>query len=119
MYISINGTDITRMILADGISWQRNDVDGNNAGRNLEADMIRDRIATKVRLDVKCRPLSESEARQLLQLIEPEFVTVHYDDPMYGTVSRIMYSNNVPAMFNTTGGNVDSWKDIEFPLIEK
>ena len=119
MYVSINGTDITRMIVEDGVKWQRNDVDGQNAGRNLSATMIRDRKATKIRLDIKCLPLSADKSRQLLQLIEPEFVTVQYDDPMYGMTTKIMYSNNVPAQFDTRGDGTDNWKEIEFPLVEK
>lgn len=120
MYVSINGTDITRLIVQDGVKWQRNDIDGPNAGRNLmSARMIRDRRATKIRLDIKCLPLSEDEARQLFELIEPEFVTVQYDDPMYGMTTKIMYSNNIPAQFNTIGDGTNNWKEIEFPLIEQ
>ena len=68
-----------------GFQWQRNDVDGPNAGRSLDnAYMIRDRVATKIKLNITCRPLTSDEVKTVLNAIQPEFVTVTYTDPMAG-----------------------------------
>ena len=82
--------------------------------------MIRDRVSTKIRLDITCRPLNLTELRTLLNLIYPEFVTVTYDDPMYGPVSKTMYANNNGAQFwLKTGDSTEYWSNVSFPLVER
>ena len=131
--IKIDGTDITNLIAHQGVQWKRNDIDGPNAGRTLSGLMIRDRVATKIRLDITCRILTLDELRPLLNLIYPEFVTVTYDDPMEGLVSKVMYSNNNGATFLMRKSfekpanvwyaedkpPVEYWDGITFPLVER
>lgn len=119
--ISIDGTDITPYIAHQGVKWSRNDVDGPNAGRTLSGLMVRDRVATKIRLDITCRPLKTDEIHILLNLLLPEFVQVTYNDPMYGTVTKTMYANNNPAqfLFARTGYETEYWTGITFPLVER
>ena len=135
--IKIDGTDITGMIAAGGVKWSRNDIDGPNAGRTLSGLMIRDRVATKIRLDITCRPLKSEELNTLLNLLYPEFVTVMYCDPMEGVVQKIMYANNHGAQFmfrkensvpdwyyichdsSETPAPQEYWNDISFPLVER
>ena len=120
MQIVINGTDITDFIAFQGVKWSRNDVDGPNAGRNMAGNMVRDRRGTAIRMDISCRPLKESEHKQLMQLLEPEFISVSYDDPMFGQVSSVMYSNNHSSDFCIKRVNgEDLWHNVSFPLIDK
>ena len=118
--VLINGTDITDLIAEKGIKWSRNDLDGPNAGRTLTGLMIRDRVAIKIKLQITIKDLEDSELRTLMNLILPEFVNVTYDDPIYGRVTKVMYSNNNAA----TLGRIDTrgrrqWGSISFPLIER
>ena len=118
--ITIDGTDITPIIAAGGVKWSRNDVDGPNAGRAISGLMIRDRVATKIRLDITCIPLTTSQLRDLQSLIIPEFVSVTYDDPLYGTVTKTMYANNNGAQFYVKKENGEEyWQNITFPLVER
>ena len=133
--ITIDGVDITPYIAYQGVQWSRNDVDGPNAGRTMSGLMIRDRVATKIRLDITCRPLKTDELRTLLNLIYPEFVTVVYEDPMQGLVSKTMYANNNKAQFlqkyepeetdcqwicgKDPGEPYERWFNITFPLVER
>lgn len=119
--ITIDGTDITDLIAYQGVQWKRNDIDGPNAGRTLSGLMIRDRVATKIRLDITCRQLTLSEVRMLLNLLMPEFVTVTYDDPMDGVVTRTMYANNNGAQFLMSKNNntEEMWDNVTFPLVER
>lgn len=133
--ITIDGVDITPYIAYQGVQWSRNDVDGPNAGRTMSGLMIRDRVATKIRLDITCRPLKTDELRTLLNLIYPEFVTVVYEDPMQGMVSKTMYANNNKAQFlqkyepeqtdcqwicgKNPGQPYERWFNITFPLVER
>ena len=70
MLVEIDGVDITHYIAFGGLKWSRNDIDAQNAGRALDGTMIRDRVATKIRLDITCRPLKAEELSQLLNLIQ-------------------------------------------------
>lgn len=81
MVLKIDGTDIVPYIAYGGVKWQRSDVDGEGAGRMLDGTLERNRMATKIRLDVTCRPLKSAEASIVLSAIMPEWVSVTYFDP--------------------------------------
>ena len=76
MTLTINGIDITDYIAYNGLKWQRNDVDDPDTGRDMSGTMHRGRVATKIRLDITCRPLFTNEIRTILNLIYPEYVEV-------------------------------------------
>ena len=120
MILKIDGVDILPYVAHQGIKWQRNDLDGPDAGRTLDGMMQRGRVASKIRLDITCRPLRTEEARVVLNAIYPEYISVEYTDPMSGQVIKQMYSNNNPAthMLLQDDG-VEWWHDITFPLIER
>lgn len=118
--ISIGGVDITDYIAEKGIVWSRNDLDGPNAGRTLTGLMIRDRVAVKIKLEITCKDLTGDQLSTILNLIYPQYVEVTYEDPLYGNVTKTMYSNNNKA----TLGYIDTanervWTSITFPLIER
>ena len=119
----IDGEDFTGYLKASGgYAVKRNDIDGENAGRNtMDATMYRDRKAIKMELTLACRPLTGAETKKLLNAIYPEFVTVTYNDPRVGVRYDVkMYSNNVPAEFLFTKPDGTEWWDgIKFPLIER
>ena len=120
-YIKIGGVDITKYIAQGGLKWARNDIDSANAGRTLSGQMNRGRVTQKMKLEIKCKPLLTSETQVLLKLINPEYVTVDYIDPMFGERTGVQfYSNNVPAslLFIDPDG-VEHRKDISFPLVER
>ena len=82
--------------------------------------MHRGRVATKVRLDVTCRPLTSAEASVVLRAILPEYVTVRYIDPQDGSVTRTMYSNNIPTLCSQVySDGTCLWTGLTFPLIER
>ena len=120
MILEINGVNILPYVAHKGIKWQRSDLDGPDAGRTLDGEMQRERVSTKIRMDITCRPLRSTETTVVLNAILPEYVTVHYTDPMYGEVTKTMYSNNNPAshMLLQPDG-VEWWDGITFPLIER
>lgn len=121
MTFTVDGVNLLPYLAAEGLEWQRSDLDAPDSGRTLDGVMHRSRVASKVTLKITCKPLRTSEASIVLQAIYPEFVTVRYDDPQSGSVvTRTMYSNNNPATFaqqQTDGSYL--WKGINFPLIEQ
>lgn len=121
MVMKINGVDILPYIANQGLKWQRGDIDGPNAGRLMTGDMVRDRIAIKIRWDVTCRAVTGEELAMLLSLIEPEFVTVKYTDPTTNSVKTDeFYSNNFPVQFCFMHKDgKEYWTGLSFPLIMK
>lgn len=120
MTLKINNVDITGYIAYGGLKWSRNDVDSPETGRAMDGKMYRGRISTKIRLDVTCRLLTTQELTTVLNLIYPEYVTVTYDDPMLGTVTKTMYANNNPAVYQLHRPNGEElWSGVTFPLIER
>ena len=119
-FLKIDGVDVTDYIAYGGVQWQRSDVDGEGAGRDLNGDLRRNRVGTKRRLDITCRPLKESEAKTLLTALMPEWLTVQYYDPQAGIVTKTMYANNNPASFLLRKDDgTEYWTGITFPLIER
>ena len=63
MILTVNDVDMIPFIAYQGLKWTRNDIDSPNSGRTLDGLMHRGRVATKIRLDITCRPLrAESQA---------------------------------------------------------
>lgn len=121
MTLTVNGVDMTPYAAYRGVKWQRSDMDAPGSGRGLDGTLLRNRVATKIRLDVTCRPLTSKEASLVLTVILPEWVEVTYTDPQLGMdVTKTMYSNNNPASFLMQKPNGEEyWDGITFPLIEK
>lgn len=119
MTLTVDGVDLTPYIAFGGLKWQRSDIDSADAGRTMDGVMHRGRVATKIRLDVTCKPLTSSQAAIVLSAVEPEYVTVTYSDPMTGSRTATMYANNNPATFMLKRKNGEElWSGITFPLIE-
>lgn len=118
--VFINGYEITDLIAFGGWQRERNDVDGPEAGRTLDAKMHRARVATKMRYNVTCRPMLAGELASLERLIMPEYVTVKVvGDPYYGTWERTCYVNNTSAKYLIRKrSGAQWWGGITFPIIE-
>lgn len=120
MYLEIDGVDILPYVAYGGFKWQRSDIDGTDAGRDLDGKLRRNRVATKVRLDITCRPMTSDEAQTVLNAIMPEWVSVTYIDPREGFVTKTMYANNNPASYMMMKPDgTEWWNGITFPLIEE
>lgn len=117
----VNGTDLTPYIAFRGVKWTRSDIDAPDTGRTMDGLMHRGRVTTKIRLDITCKPLTDSEASTVLNAVYPEFVTVQYTDPQAGgMVTKTMYSNNNPALYLLNREEQeDLWDGITFPLVER
>lgn len=114
--------NVEPLVAFQGFSWQREDIDGPGAGRTLDGKLRRERIATKRRLDIVCKPLTLEQCSAVLTAIMPEWVMVTYTDPQSGIDETLkMYSNNNPAKFLIKRRNDadDLWGGITFPLIEE
>lgn len=121
MTLTIGGVDIVPFVAFGGFAYQHSDIDAADSGRTMDATMHRGRVASKIRLDITCRPLTDANVQTVLSAISPEWVTVVFTDPMTGTdVTKTMYSNNRKASFLLKRRNGENlWKIDTFPLIER
>lgn len=114
-------TDLVPYLAEGGLKWSRNDIDASNSGRDTQDGLMhRARVAIKARLDGTCRPLTQSELSTVLTALQPEWLQVQYHDPTTNaTVTKKMYSNNIPASFLIMRGTTQYWTGVTFPLIEQ
>lgn len=122
MVFEIDGTDITPYIAFEGLKFTTFDLDSDEAGRTLDGNLRRSRVATKVRWDVPCRPLKTSELTKLFQLLKPEWVQLRASDPLFGLRTSTFYSNNNSIEMKITSKDSEDgelWDGLTFPLIER
>ena len=116
----INGHDYSDYVADDGYQWEDYDIDGDNAGRKMDAIMDRDLMADKTKLVISCRDLKQEESMQILSDIKQEYFTATVLSAHKGEVTCEMYSNNRKAAIAVIDddGNV-VWSGLSFPLIER
>lgn len=122
MIFTVDGIDIVPYIAADGIKWTNNGVDGQKAGRAMDALMYRGLIGYKARGDISCLWMKKEDAVNLYQSLMKEFFSVTTDTIPWenGTVTKTMYANNMPATLSeeyTDGTKI--YQDLTFPLVER
>ena len=119
--LTVDGTNIAGYIKMDGFTWQRQDLDGDAAGRTTSGLTIRDLVATKIRLDITCRELTGTERATLEGLLfAAEFLTVTCDDAIFRGSSRTMYCSAMSSGFSRRKANgTEYWKDAKFVLVER
>lgn len=117
--ISINGTPIHD---PKEFSVTIQDFDSESSGRGNTADgkMFRERITTKLKIELNFPPLNMSEMSTILQSISPVFVTVTFPNPYTGTIdTKSMYAGDkVIPMYSCINGVV-KWEGLSFSLIEQ
>lgn len=116
----IGSTDISQYIATDGFDWERNDIDADKSGRDMNGTMRRRRITSKDKISVKCRQLSGSELSTIVGLIAPATVSVTYLCPATATqLTRTFYGSSVKSatVQDIGNGNV-VYDNVSFSLIE-
>lgn len=118
----VSGLDIVPWIGEDGIEWQANGIDSDDAGRDMSTLMHRGLLGYKAKCIVSCLWMDKADAETLMQAIMPEYITVTTDTIPWanGTQTLTMYSNNFKGKCLTeyTDGN-KLYGDVEFPLVER
>lgn len=91
---------IHKFIGFGGVKHTRYDVDGPNAGRNLQGDMIRDRVALKNRWDLTLTgAILSTDAQKIQQMTYPVSFHIKTDFPFGSMNVYHVYSNNNPVQF--------------------
>ena len=95
------------------------DIDGET-NRNAKGDMIRDRVATKRKLNCEWAPLTMAQISTLLKAVKGVFFTVEYPDPMEGSfITKTFYvgDRTTPMLYMKDG--VPMWEGLSMNFIER
>ena len=91
-----------------------------NASRNANADLIAERIATKRKLTLKFKYLTQTEIVALYAVFTDNFfISVTYHDPALGSTTKTMYPSDRKNPMLRYKSGTPTWKDISFSLIER
>lgn len=97
------------------------DIDGETT-RNANGDLIRYRLATKRKIELKFPPLTQSEISKLLTAVKDQFFSVTYPDPILGITTKTFYvgDRNSPMYRYGDGSNGQLlWEGLNMNFIEK
>ncbi|MDO4989295.1 MAG: hypothetical protein Q4E45_02205 [Eubacteriales bacterium] len=115
---SINGVDFTDCIKRGSLLWSRYDLEKDGSGRSLDTYMHRHRLGQKRKLKMECRRLTDTRARQLALALDPETVTVTYNDMKLGITTKTFYGTELNGGIWGVLNNVLYWDGIDFDLTE-
>lgn len=117
---NLEWVDITPWIAWQGLTFSRNDIDAPNAGRDMSGVMHRGRVASKEKMSVKTRPLTNEDSARLQALLYPETIRVRVTPYPRTNAAQIlnMYANNVSEAYVMPWQGGNDLKTLSFPLIE-
>lgn len=115
--IEINGSPIVDPV---EIQWDMDDLDSENSGRNQEATMFRDRIASKRKLICSWGPLREGPMSELLTAVEDASFTLEYPDAKTGTkrTGEFMVGTRSAPMCRAIDDDHWLWEGLSMNFIE-
>lgn len=95
------------------------DLDADST-RNLNGELIRDRIGVKRKIEVEWSTLSPAECSAILSAVQDVFFPVTYPDPLSGKMdTRTMYVGDRTAPMLHYWGGVPRWESLKMNFIEK
>lgn len=103
------------------LEYQRYDLDSEEgSGRNQQGQMLRDRVAVKVKLVCKFPPLKGAELSTLMKAIDDEFFQMEYPDAYTGTRKTMTcYAGDRTAPMYTIKNGVVLWEGFSVNFIER
>ena len=116
--LTIAGTDFADCVAADGYEWERNEIDAPNSGRDMNGTMRRRVVARKDKLQVKCRPLSQSKLSALWSALTSATVSVTYTVPGQSTRTATFYNSKKSVGIQMDLGSEILYTGATFDLIE-
>lgn len=99
--------------------WGMIDVSASDSGRTQDAKMHKNRIAQKRQLKLSWSGTDKARTAQILQMVNPEYISVTYPDAMSGTdETRTFYvgDRSAPIKIWTVGNK--RYETLSFDLIE-
>ncbi len=117
--VALDGVNLPE-IAHEGATFSVQDIDSAQSGRNQEGDMLRDRVATKVKWQLTFPPLSRAMMAALLAAISNETFEFTYPDPRKatGTTTSTCYVGDRTVPVYSLADGMPMWKNVSFSVIE-
>ncbi|NRF91526.1 hypothetical protein HQN89_10895 [Paenibacillus frigoriresistens] len=94
--------------------------DIKKAERNTNGTLISELIATKVKLDLSWKYVTQAQLTSILSAVAPNFFEVTYFNPVTGANrTATFYSGDRSVGMIDFLGGVGRYKDVKFNLIER
>lgn len=117
--ITVNGLDVTSLLVTSGFQWEKNDIDSSDSGRDLAGNMRRRRIAVKEKITLTFRRLNAIQLKSLITAIKPETVSVTYNCPTTAANKTAMfYTSQIKAAIPMIIDGSVYYEGVSFNLIE-
>lgn len=98
--------------------YKLEDVSASDAGRTEDTVMHKKRVGQVVGIELAWQNVATSDASEILQAFNPEYISVCYLDAMQGKyiTSEFYVGNRSAPMYNAVKG---LWSNVSFNLIER
>lgn len=96
-----------------------NDIDSDSTGRNANGELMRDRVATKRKLEIEWGPLRQSEISKILNQTSGVFFNVKYFDAKDGLITRTFMLETSPLRHILFKNGAIWWSGLSMNFIEK
>lgn len=123
-YFAINGVLLDGNTLPTpaikGATFSVQDIDSAETGRNQNGDMIRERVATKIKWQLTFPPLSRKMLAPLLNALSPIQFQFTYPDPYKtsGTTTKTCYVGDRTTPIYSMVSGVPMWESVSFSIVE-
>lgn len=114
----VDNVDFSDCIKRGGNDWSRFDLDKEGSGRSLDAYMHRHRLAKKRKLKYECHRLTDARAQQLAAALDPETVSITYNDMKLGVTTKTFYGTELHGGVWGEMNNTLYWDEVSFDLTE-
>lgn len=115
------------MMLVDGVElptpssfeWGLIDVSASDSGRTQDGKMHKNRITQKRQIKLSWNGTNKPRTAQILQMVNPEYISVTYPDAMSGTdETRTFYVGDRNGIIKIWTVNNKRYETLSFNLIE-
>lgn len=123
-YFKINGVPLDNIKLPmpalKGAIFSVQDVDSAETGRNQNGEMIRERVAIKIKWQLTFPPLNRAMCSALLNALSGVTFEFSYPDPFSPTemATKTCYVGDRTAPAYSTANGMPMWENMSFSIVE-
>lgn len=120
MIFEIDNFDLVPYIKHKGLKWSSNDID-DEAERVVEdAQMQRNRVATKLKAEVQLKIIDATTLAAICSKLQPEYINLKFTDFTTNTVvTKEFYGTTINAAVAIITDDIDKYDNCSFNLIER
>ena len=103
-----------------GAVFSVQDIDSSETGRNQNGDMMRERVATKIKWQFTFPPLNRQMLANLLNALTGVTFEFTYPDPFKasGTTTKTCYVGDRTTPIYSMVDNVPMWENVSISIVE-